>query len=175
MGYNGFQWADFDGDGLQDIITAAGNNMEMVDPPLKPLHGVYVHRQTGPMAFAQAHFLRMDGATKAVAGDYDGDGDQDIAAISAYPDWNAREPVVFTLFANDGSGKFSASTIAPEYSGQPITMDAGDLDGDGDLDLVLGGASWAPNLAEPLRTAASKRIARAPSVVILRNQTAPAR
>ncbi|RIK74139.1 MAG: hypothetical protein DCC67_16975 [Planctomycetota bacterium] len=170
MGYNGFQWTDFDGDGVKDLVVAAGNNMEMVDPPLKPLHGVYVYRQTAPMEFAQAHFLRMDGVAKAVAADYDGDGDQDVAAISAYPDWRARQPVAFVLFTNEGGGAFSAATIAPEYSGQPITMDAGDLDGDGDVDVVLGGASWAPNLADPLLTQASRQIARVPAVLVLRNQ-----
>ncbi|MCC6491951.1 MAG: VCBS repeat-containing protein [Pirellulales bacterium] len=170
MGYNAFQWIDFDGDGRKDIIAVAGNNMEMLDPPLKPLHGVYIYLQTGPMEFSQAHFLRMDGATKALVADYDRDGDGDVAAISAYPDWRAREPAAFVLFANEGGGKFSPATIAPEYSGQPITLDAGDLDGDGDVDLVLGGASWAPALDEPLLTRASRRIARAPAVVLLRNR-----
>jgi hypothetical protein len=171
IGYNAFQWVDFDGDGKKDIIAVAGNNMEMFDPPLKPLHGIYVHLQTAPMHFTKAHFLRMDGATKALAGDYDGDGDMDIAAISAYPDWRADQPIVFVLFTNDGGGQFTPSTIPSEFFGQPITMDAGDLDGDGDLDLVVGGAKWAPLLPEPLLTKASERIREAPSVVLLRNNS----
>ena len=170
-GYNGFQWVDFDRDGDKDILAASGNNMEMVDPPLKPMHGVYVHLQTAPMKFEMKFFLRMDGATKAVAGDYDRDGDMDVAAISAYPDWRADAPVVFVLFTNDGNGKFTPSTIPLEYSGQPITMDCGDLDGDGDLDLVLGGANWEPLLPEPLLTKASEKIRQAPGAVVLWNQS----
>jgi hypothetical protein len=170
MGYNAFQWVDFDGDGDRDVIAAAGNNMEMPDPPLKPLHGIYVYLQTDPLKFTRSVFLRMDGPAKALAGDYDGDGDLDIAAISAYPDWRAEAPVVFVLFTNQGAGKFTPYTIPQLTSAQPITMDAGDLDSDGDLDLVLGGAAWPPLLSEPLLTQAKKSIAASPPVLLLRNQ-----
>ncbi len=97
MGYNAFQWIDFDGDGKKDIIAVSGNNMEMFDPPIKPLHGIYVYLQTGPMQFTKTHFLRMDGATKALAADFDGDGDMDIAAISAYPDWREAARDIRTI------------------------------------------------------------------------------
>jgi hypothetical protein len=171
LGYNSFQWIDFNGDGKKDLIVASGNNMEMADPPIKPSHGVYIYLQTGPMQFTKTHFLRMDGATKALAGDYDNDGDLDVAAISAYPDWRAESPVAFALFTNEGKGRFAPSTIPSSYSGQPITMDAGDLDGDGDLDIALGGASWKPLLPEPWLSKADARIHNAPSVVVLRNQS----
>lgn len=174
MGYNAFQWVDFDGDGDNDIVAVSGNNMEMFDPPLKPLHGVYVYLQTAPMQFTRSHFLRMDGATKALAADYDADGDTDIAAISAYPDWRAERPIAFVLFIQDGPGKFTPNTIDHEYFAQPITMDAGDLDGDGDIDLVIGGASWAPLLPEALLAKVREQVGRAPSVVLLRNQSVAA-
>lgn len=171
LGYNSFQWIDFNGNGKKDLIVASGNNMEMLDPPLKPAHGVYVYLQTGPMQFTKTHFLRMDGATKALAHDYDNDGDFDVAAISAYPDWRAESPVAFALFTNERQGQFTPSTIPAEFSGQPITMDAGDLDGDGDLDLALGCAGWKPLLPEPWHSKADERIQNAPSVVVLWNQS----
>jgi hypothetical protein len=173
LGYNSFQWIDFNGDGKKDLIVASGNNMEMPDPPIKPVHGVYVYLQTGPMQFTKTHFLRMDGATKALAHDYDNDGDFDVAVISAYPDWRADSPVAFALFMNEGEGKFTPSTIPSSFSAQPITMDAGDLDGDGDVDLAVGGANWKPILPEPWLGKATERIRTAPSAFMLWNQSAP--
>ena len=172
LGYNAFQWIDFNGDGKRDLIIVSGNNMEMPDPPIKPVHGVYVYLQTGPMQFTKKHFLRMDGATKALAHDYDNDGDFDVAAISAYPDWRADSPAAFVLFTHEGDGKFTPSTIPSSFSAQPITMDAGDLDGDGDVDLTVGGANWKPLLPEPWLSKATERIRIAPSVVMLWNQSA---
>jgi FG-GAP-like repeat len=173
MGYNGFQWIDFNGDGKKDVIAVSGNNMEMFDPPLKSLHGVYVYLQTAPMQFTKTYFLRMDGATKVIAADFDGDGDMDIAAISAYPDWRAKRPVTFALFTKEGHGKFTPSTIPADVSGQFITMDAGDLDGDGDIDIVLGGAGWPPLLPEPLLSSVKEKLVHVPAVIVLRNQSLP--
>lgn len=172
LGYNSFQWIDFNGDGKKDIIIASGNNMEMPDPPIKPVHGVYVYLQTSPMQFTKTHFLRMDGATKALAHDYDNDGDFDVAAISAYPDWRADSPAAFVLFMHEGEGEFTPSTIPSSFAAQLITMDAGDLDGDGDVDLAAGGANWEPLLPEPWLSKATERIREAPSVVVLWNQSA---
>jgi FG-GAP-like repeat len=170
-GYNGFQWTDFDGDGDKDIVVASGNNMEMPDPPMKDVHGIYVYLQTAPLQFSQSIFLRMDGVTKAHASDFDRDGDLDVAAISAYPDWRSKHPASFVLFTNEGNGHFQPATISPLFSGQAITMDVGDMDGDGDSDLVLGNANWPPLLTEPLLNRAKRHIERVPPVVLLRNQT----
>jgi len=114
----------------------------------------------------------MDGATKALAHDYDNDGDFDVAAISAYPDWRADSPAAFVLFMHEGGGKFTPSTIPSSFAAQLITMDAGDLDGDGDVDLAVGGANWKPLLPEPWLSKATERIREAPSVVVLWNQSA---
>ncbi|HUS34682.1 MAG TPA: FG-GAP-like repeat-containing protein, partial [Verrucomicrobiae bacterium] len=68
---------------------------------------------------------------------------------------------------NQGQMRFTASTCAESLSGRWLTMDAGDLDGDGDLDIVLGsyirGPSPVPNVY--MRNWQKD----GPSVLILRN------
>ena len=90
----------------------------------------------------------MSGAYKAVARDFDGDGDLDIAAISFYPQYRTRPYESFVYLENLGGMKFTAYSFPEALSGRWITMDVGDLDGDGRPDIVLGsmqtGATLVP-------------------------------
>jgi hypothetical protein len=66
--------------------------------------------------------------TATAVGDFDGDGDQDIAA--------ALEGGGVELRVNDGAGAFTAADLG--IAGEFSAAGAGDFDGDGDLDLALG-------------------------------------
>ena len=74
-------------------------------------------------------------------GDYDNDGDVDIAIIGQSDDvLNGRQQSYSRVFANDGEGGFA--TVEFELMGlNNGEVIWGDYDGDGDLDLTLSGQS----------------------------------
>lgn len=136
-GSAGMEVADVNGDGHPDIVYANGDAGDY-PAPVKPYHGVHVYLNDGRGKFTERYFFPMPGAYKAVARDFDGDGDVDLAAIAFYPAYAAPAPLAFVYLENEGGLRFRPRTFADANRGRWLTMDAGDLDGDGDDDLVLG-------------------------------------
>lgn len=137
FGFNDFQLVDFNGDGFLDLITANGNNMEIPDPPLRPYHGIRLYLNDGRFNLRSAFFYPFPGAMRVVAADFTADGLLDLAATSYFPDWSDERPHGFVFLENRGSA-FVPYTLRESQGGRWLSLDAGDLDGDGDLELVLG-------------------------------------
>jgi hypothetical protein len=171
-GYVYFEFADFNGDGHPDILTANGDLGDFACPP-KKYHGIRIYLNDGKWNFKESWFYPLNGAFKAVAADFDGDGDLDIAAISYFPDYDKSPEESFVFLENQGTKgalNFKAHTFRDSARGRWLTMDVGDLDGDGDLDIVLGGAYLVPFRApEQLKDRWHNE---GPSILILRNQLA---
>ena len=99
-----------------------------MDPPFVYRFLVATGVGTGVFLDAQTVFPQID-AIAVVAGDWDGDGDLDLAVANFGADQ-------VSILMNDGTGNFSvSSTIALQVGATALV--AGDWDGDGDLDLAV--------------------------------------
>ena len=103
---------DFDGDGSADLLVTAGDNADFT-PVFKRGHGVRLYLGDGRGGFRLALFHRLDGAYGAVAEDFDGDGDRDLAAVAWFADYSrgADWASGFVYLENRGPAGFRAARI----------------------------------------------------------------
>ena len=137
------QIVDLDGDGLPDILVCEATRNRVSWIRQFP-RGVYTEHLVSGDILAPAHVEAID---------FDGDGDLDLVVASLgalFPDNRRIGSVV--ILENDGHQQFTKHVIA---EGIPRVADvrAGDLDGDGDLDLAVaafgydqGETLWLENL-----------------------------
>jgi len=170
-GHTLFELQDFNNDGLMDILTVNGDNVDS-DPynTLKNFHGIRIYLNRGNLHFDEAYFYPMYGAFGARAGDFDNDGDLDIAAISFYPNFEIDGRESFVYLQNDGELEFSAYTTAELVNGRWMTIGVGDLDGDADIDIVLGGAYIPTGMFAYMDTYRALAES-APSILVLKNSS----
>jgi hypothetical protein len=163
-GSSSFDIADMDGDGKFDIIYTAGDNADFTTV-LKPYHGVYIFKNQGNLTFTQTHFFQQNGATKVIPKDFDNDGDIDLVSVALFPDVDKRPKEGFIYFENTGKD-FKQKTLPINHFGRWAVVVAGDLDNDGDIDLILGShpvAKFPAGFDQNWKTNSG--------LVILRNQT----
>ena len=146
FGGNSVYAADMDSDGHTDIVVLNGDfstrlPIEGYTPP-KPYHGLRILRNNGDMTFTESYFYPMHGAMKSAIADYDGDGDQDIAMISAYLRWEWDVPEAFVYLENQGGFEFAPASLPRENFGVWISIEAADVNADEKPDIVLGLSNW---------------------------------
>lgn len=160
-----FELDDFNKDGYPDILYTCGDNADF-SPVLKPYHGIYIFLNDGHNRFTQRYFFPIDGCYKAIARDFDGDGDLDIAAISFFPDLKGQPEEGFVYLENKGGYDFRPYSLPVLERGKWLTMDVGDLDGDGKPDIVLGNFSFHTPV-----TRAGVDFKAGPPFLVLRNRS----
>ncbi|MBA3501130.1 MAG: VCBS repeat-containing protein [Myxococcota bacterium] len=144
--------ADLDGDGNVDILVANGGNYDTPGTAVpshvwKNLGGWDMNgvRCTEISATAIGGFTGLARTIKAI--DVDKDGDLDIITGGAYQSQ-------LKLFLKDGAQWGDASSRMPQQPTAVHDVEPGDVDGDGDLDLLLSdtGATNPTNGAAGGRT-----------------------
>lgn len=164
MGASYFELQDFNGDGDLDLLLSNGDNWDY-SSVLKPYHGFRIYENNGRGEFEEVWFYPQYGAAKAMAVDVDQDGDLDIATIAFYDELD--DPMQqFILFENQGNWNFQPKVIPEAVLGKWLTMDVGDLDQDGDQDIVLG--AYAHNVLEYTKLLI-QGLSEIPNVLILEN------
>lgn len=138
LGTSWFELVDYNGDGLEDIITVHGDNAD-ISYVYKPYHGMRIYLNNGDNTYSEAFFYPMYGATRVLSRDFDQDGDLDFALISTFPNYQEFPEQSFVYLENKDADNFEfASNILEDPSlARWFLIDASDIDNDGDEDIVL--------------------------------------
>ncbi len=134
-------YADFDLDGDVDVFHAP--LVESGEP-----QPVEFHINDGNNGFSlQSELLdgpapEVSNATKAVSGDYNGDGRADVLVVGAGSSHGNRETY---LILSSATGYRLGAGLG-DFAGTHYTATSADMDADGDLDVFLPGVGETPTL-----------------------------
>ena len=142
-GSSGIAIADINGDGRPDIIWTNGDAFVATDYRPLPSHGVQWLENLGDWKFRFHRLGAFPGAYGPCGADVDGDGDIDIVVVSAFNWWDRPDARSLMIWENLGDGGFLARVVASSPT-HLVTLDAGDMNGNGRVDLVTGSMNLYP-------------------------------
>lgn len=127
--------ADVNKDGREDLFIGGAK-----DQPGQ----LFFQSGNGKFAISAQPALAKDALPEDIAADFfdaDKDGDMDLYVGSGGYEFNENDPALQDrLYLNDGKGSFSKKENAlPQLFTSKSCVKAGDIDGDGDMDLFVGG------------------------------------
>ena len=143
FGSSGIYMCDLDQDGDQDILYTNGDAFDYIPPQGRPWHGVQWLENKGNLKFEFHRICNFTGAYNARPVDIDSDGDLDLFAVSAFNLWDKPESMSLIWLENDGKQQFTRHDITNDPT-HLITLELGDFNNDGLMDMVTGGMHAYP-------------------------------
>jgi len=143
FGSSGIYICDLNKDGLDDILYTNGDAFDYIPPQGRPWHGVQWLENKGNLQFEFHRICNFTGAYNARSVDIDNDGDLDLFVVSAFNLWDKPESQSFMWLENAGNMQFIKHNITNNPT-HMLTLELGDFNNDGLMDMVTGGMHAYP-------------------------------
>ncbi len=143
FGSSSINLVDINLDGNMDILYTNGDAFDYIPPRPRPWHGIQWLENKGDMNFQMHRLANFGGASFAKAFDVDHDGDMDIFVVSSFNLWDNPASQSFIWLENIGDMKYVKHAISNNPT-HILTLDIGDFNNNGEMDIVTGGMHVFP-------------------------------